>query len=160
MKELRAKDIMSKDVVWVSESTSVAEAANLFMEEMITGAPVVNDNGVMTGVVSLRDFVKNGMTTERFVPDGDKKTVYYEESWDLPLSEDEARGFHLESHQDLLVKEIMTPVLFNADVNTPVSELAQMMLRGRIHRVIVLNGDELAGIVTTMDMLKVICEHI
>ncbi len=158
MKNIRAKDIMSKDVVWVTETTSVAEAANLFMEEMITGAPVVNDKGVMTGVVSLRDFVKNGMTTERFVPDGDKKTVYYEESWDLPLSEEEARGFHLESHQDLQVREIMTPVLFNADVNTPVADLAQMMLRGRIHRVIVLDGDELAGIVTTMDMLKVICE--
>ncbi len=160
MKDIRAKDIMSKDVVWVTENTSVAEAASLFMEEMITGAPVVNEQGVMTGVVSLRDFVKNGMTTERFVPDGDKKTVYYEESWDLPLSEDEARGFHLESQQDLLIKEVMTPVLFNADVNTPVSELAQMMLRGRIHRVIVLDGDELAGIVTTMDMLKVVCEYV
>lgn len=155
MKQLTAKDIMSKDVVWVNEDTSVSEAANLFMEELISGAPVVDNNGVMTGVVSLRDLVKNGMTTQRFVQ-GESKTVYYEESWELPLSREEVESFHLEDNQALTIKEVMTPVLFNVDLNTPINELAEMMLRGRIHRVIVLDGDELAGIVTSMDMLKVI----
>lgn len=157
MEHLCAKDIMSKDVVWVTENTTVAEAAGLFTEEMITGAPVVDSSGVMTGVVSLRDLVKNGMTTQRFVPiNSDRQTVYYDESWELPLSPEEVESFHLESNQSLTIKEVMTPVLFNVDVNTPITELAQMMLRGRIHRVIVLDGDELAGIVTSMDMLKVI----
>lgn len=155
MNQLTAKDIMSKDVVWVNEETSVAEAANLFMEELISGAPVVDSNGVMTGVVSLRDLVKNGMTTQRFVQ-GESKTVYYEESWELPLSREEVESFHLEENQQLTIKEVMTPVLFNVDIHTPITDLAEMMLRGRIHRVIVLDGDELAGIVTSMDMLKVI----
>ena len=156
MKELTAKDIMTKDVVWVHEHTTVTEAAELFSREMISGAPVVDAAGVMTGVVSLRDLIKNGGTTQKFVADDQAgRSVYFEESWELPLSEDEVAGFHLED-QSLTIKDVMTPVLFNVDLHTPVSELAQMMLRGRIHRVIVLDGDELAGIVTTMDMLKVL----
>ena len=157
MKNLVAKDIMSKNVIWVSEQMSVVEAANLFSEEMISGAPVVDKHGVMIGVVSLRDLLKSGMTTQRFVPNhSERNTVYYDESWELPLSQEEAESFHIESNQALAIKDVMTPVLFNVDINTSVKDLAQMMLRGRIHRVIVLDGDELAGIVTTMDMLKAI----
>ena len=48
MRKLFAKDVMSKDVVYVNENTTVSEAANLFLEEMISGAPVVDDEGTMT----------------------------------------------------------------------------------------------------------------
>ena len=163
MRQLCAKDIMSKDVVWVTEDCTVAEAADLFVEEMISGAPVVDDKGVMTGVVSLRDLVKNGGTTQRFVSDSDdgrKHSVFYDESWELPLLPEEVDGFHLETNLSLTVKEVMTPTLFNVDVSTPITEIAEMMLRGRIHRVIVLEGDDLAGIVTTMDMLRAITKAI
>lgn len=155
MRKLLAKDVMSTEVVYVNENTTVTEAANLFVEEMISGAPVVDDEGNMTGVVSLRDFVKNGTTTQT-LKENDKHSVYFEQSWELPLTDDDVANFHLETNQDLTVKEIMTPVVFHVNIDTPIPQLAEMMLRGRIHRVVVLDGDELAGIVTTMDMLKVI----
>ncbi len=160
MKELTAKDIMSSNVVWIPESMTVSEASDLFVEEMISGAPVVDDTGVMTGVVSLRDFIKNGKVTERFSPKDDRNLSFYNESWELPLTREEATAFHLETNRDLTVKDIMTPVIFNAKVETPVVELAEMMLKGRIHRVVVLDNGELAGMVTTMDMLKVVCGHV
>lgn len=158
MKHLKAKDIMTTDVVWVPEEMSVGEATDLFVREMISGAPVVDANNTMTGVVSVKDFLKNDQTSERFASGDDRQTVYYNESWELPLSREEATAFHLEVQREMTVKEIMTPIVFNADMETPVVDLAQTMLKGRIHRVIILDGDELAGMVTTMDMLKVIAE--
>ncbi len=157
IKNLTAKDIMTQNVVWVPEEMTVSEASNLFVEEMISGAPVVDESGAMTGVVSLKDFLKNGRVAEKLSSRNEQNTAYYNESWELPLTKEEATAFHLEIGRDLTVKEIMTPVVFNADLNTPVINLAEMMLKGRIHRVIVLDGNELAGMVTTMDMLKAIC---
>jgi CBS domain-containing protein len=37
-----------------------------------------------------------------------------------------------------------------------IKEVAETMLKGNIHRVFVTRGNKLIGIVTTMDMLKVI----
>jgi CBS-domain-containing membrane protein len=158
MINLRAKDIMTKDVLWIPEDMTVGEATDLFVGEMISGAPVVDANNNMTGVVSIRDFLKNGEVSERFSADDDRNTVYYNESWELPLSREEATAFHMEVQREAIVKDIMTPIVFNADMETPVVELAQTMLKGRIHRVIILDGDELAGMVTSMDMLKVVAE--
>lgn len=156
MKELYAKDIMTRKVRWVPENMTVADATNLFIEEMISGAPVVDDNGDMVGVVSIKDFLKNGQVADHLEPKEEENLYSYNESWELPITQEEATAFQVKTHCELKVKEIMTPVVFNADLNTPVSELAEMMLKGRIHRVIILDGNELAGMVTSMDMLKVI----
>ena len=156
MEHLTAKDIMSTRVVWVKEEMTVSEVIELFCEEMISGAPVVNEKGILSGVVSLRDCVRHG-NTERFISSA-QKTLFYEEGWELPLSDEEVAFFHLDKNSGQAVKEIMTPMLFSVKPETPISEMADMMLKGRIHRMLVLDKDELIGIVTTMDMLKVIRE--
>jgi CBS domain-containing protein len=54
------------------------------------------------------------------------------------------------------VKDIMTPMIFELEEDATVEEAADMMLKGRIHRVFVTRDKKLIGVVTTMDMLKVI----
>jgi CBS domain-containing protein len=54
------------------------------------------------------------------------------------------------------VKDIMTPMLFKVDENTTIQEVADAMIGGRVHRLLVTHGGKVIGIVTTMDMLKVI----
>ncbi len=159
MRELTAKDIMTTKVRWIPVSTTVAEATKMFIEEMISGAPVVDDDGDMVGVVSIKDFLKNGLVADHLEPKEEDAALSYNESWELPLTEEEATAFQVKSNCDLMVKDIMTPVVFNADLHTPVTQLAEMMLKGRIHRVIILDGNELAGMVTSMDMLKVIAHR-
>ena len=159
MGELKVRDIMTTDVVWVPQDMSVSRASRLFVDEMISGAPVVDEEGAMVGVVSLRDFARNGSVTERLTTDEDTNKTFYRESWELPLTREEAERFHLETNAELSVKDVMTPTLFYVDVETPVQDVAEMMLKGRIHRVVVLENDDLTGMVTTMDMLKVICNE-
>ncbi|MGH7495293.1 MAG: CBS domain-containing protein [bacterium] len=45
---------------------------------------------------------------------------------------------------------------FTADENTPIQEVADTMLGGRIHRLMVTRNDKIIGIISTMDMLKII----
>ena len=54
----RARDIMTKDVHTINENKSLMEAS-LFLEEMdVTGVPVLDDKGAVTGFLSLRDIMK------------------------------------------------------------------------------------------------------
>lgn len=155
MEQLKARDIMTKEVVWIPENTSVSEAIKLFVDEMISGAPVVDEEGGLVGVVSLRDFARNTVITSQ-TSDDQRQSAFFYETWELPITQSEATRFHIETESDLAVKDVMTPTLFYVDVDMPVRDVAEMMLKGRIHRVVVLENDELAGLITTMDMLKAI----
>ncbi len=55
---LYASDVMIKDVITVSESMPIKEAARLFSERRITGAPVVNAEGNLVGVLSETDIIR------------------------------------------------------------------------------------------------------
>jgi CBS domain-containing protein len=54
------------------------------------------------------------------------------------------------------VREIMTPMIFKVSEEDSIQEVADIMLKGRIHRVFVTRGTLLTGIVTALDMLQVI----
>ena len=64
--------------------------------------------------------------------------------------------FHTRNDSPVQVRDIMTPMIFKVEENTGVQEVAETMLRGRIHRVFVTQGNTLTGIVTALDMLRVI----
>jgi len=55
---LTASDVMIKDVITVRESTPLKEVARLFGERKITGAPVINDQGKLVGVISETDIIR------------------------------------------------------------------------------------------------------
>src|SRR5262245_56075098 len=55
---LTASDVMIKDVITVNESTPLKEVARLFGERKITGAPVINEQGKLVGVISETDIIR------------------------------------------------------------------------------------------------------
>jgi len=55
---LKAKDIMTKEVIYVKRNTPVYEAARLLIKNDITGLPVVEDDMTLIGVVSEKDLLR------------------------------------------------------------------------------------------------------
>lgn len=55
---LRAKDIMTKNVICVKRDTPVYEAARLLIKNDVTGMPVVEDDMTLIGVVSEKDLLR------------------------------------------------------------------------------------------------------
>lgn len=55
---LRARDFMQTDVLTISPETSLLDIHRLFLEEEIHGAPVVDDSGVVRGVISTVDLLR------------------------------------------------------------------------------------------------------
>jgi CBS domain-containing protein len=55
---LRARDFMQTDVLTVSPETSILDIHRMFVEEEIHGAPVVDDDGIVRGVLSSLDLLR------------------------------------------------------------------------------------------------------
>lgn len=139
--QVTAGDVMHKRVVTVRPNMLVRELARLLDEKRISGAPVVDRDGRIVGVVSKSDLVHHEL---------DDVDAHEAEDSHLP------KGFHIESPDRTRVADIMTPSVVEVPKDAPVSGLARMMRRRRIHRVFVTQGRKLQGIVTTLDLLRLL----
>ena len=155
MNYMTAKDVMNPSVKTVPASWSIEELSQFLIDKTITGAPVVEGDGRLVGVVSLTDIVKYDSLAELSLR-ADEPHDYYLHGWESQLSPDDLSSFHVEEKPQVTVRDIMTPFLFKVHEDTPIREVADTMISGRIHRLLVTRGDNLVGIVTTMDMLQVI----
>ncbi len=158
MKNLTAKDIMNTNVISVGDDMTVHELANFFTEEMISGAPVMNKDGKLMGVVSVSDIIRNDERRAAIVHDK-QESHYYLHGWEDDLNEDEIENLHIEEDDTLTVRDIMTPLIFKVPETESISSMADTMIGGRIHRLIVTKDDKAVGIITTLDLLKVIRDY-
>lgn len=55
---MRAHQIMTRQVITVSPETSIIKAADAMLRHHISGLPVVNTAGRLTGIISEGDFVR------------------------------------------------------------------------------------------------------
>ena len=158
MKNLTAKDIMNTNVISIRDDMTVHELANFFTEEMISGAPVMNKDDKLVGVVSVSDIIRNDEQRATIVHDK-QESNYYLHGWEDDLNEDEIEDLHIEEDDALTVRDIMTPLIFKVPETECISSMADTMIGGRIHRLIVTKDDKAVGIITTLDLLKVIRDY-
>lgn len=68
---LRAKDIMTRDPITVTETMPIYEAVELAVKHGISGMPVIQDDMSLVGILSEKDLIKIIHETE----DAQNKTV-------------------------------------------------------------------------------------
>ncbi len=136
-KSLKAKDLMSREVVTLSPLTEAGAAARVFTDRRISGAPVVGKDGEILGIVSQTDLT-------RFQADA-------------PIAHwgDVADGLNDRQRDETPVIALMTPHPVVCDEETPIEEVAHLMQERRIHRVLVSRSGRLVGIISAMDLLRV-----
>ena len=139
-----AKDVMHRKIVTVPSWLTLQELVKVFAENGISGAPVVDADGSVLGVVSQTDLVRSRGEASAGIP------LYHQEI-DAPVA---SLGIHFEECDQTRVEQIMTPGAISFDEETPVEKLAGAMLERHIHRVLITRGESLVGIVTTMDLLR------
>ena len=70
------------------------------------------------------------------------------------VSETDIAEADLERVEAQPVREIMTPTAYTVPHDTAIADVARTMVTGRIHRLLVTRGGRVAGILTTLDVLK------
>ena len=170
------REIMRTELVTVGPEMSVHDLSRLLADNEISGAPVVDVDGEVLGVVSMTDIVRlagseadiqvaprplvAGEFSIEAPPEDEREEEqdvvdYFQQGHAPPLSPGAARVWAAGSDLDQYdVREIMTPANFYIHPDSDLRELAAFLLRGRIHRALVMEDDRLVGIVTTVDLLR------
>jgi len=174
---IAVRDIMQTKVVSVTADTSARALARILADAEITGVPVVGEGGRLEGVVSQTDLVRLA-AEESYVhltasalrggvgriedPDGEpveRDPFGFFLPEDSPFSAQSFLDALPESDFDTVtVGEIMTPVSFSVPPETSLPELAEFLVRGRIHRAVVVENGRLVGIVTSNDLLRAVAD--
>jgi CBS domain-containing protein len=149
-----ARDVMIRDMIVLGPDTPLLEIHRLFVEEEIHGAPVVDEQDRVLGVVSTLDLLR--ATDETESTDDDRSTYYRDGSsasamgWiDLP---EETR----ERARNLTASDVMTKELVRVSPEATLREVATTMLQQHVHRVLVVAQGNLVGVITSFDLLRVL----
>ena len=149
----RARDIMNTNVISVSSSMDLRDLAKLFLEKGITGAPVVDTEGNLSGVISQTDLIYYNLTRDdELVFDSHFYQSARVEGRHIPS------GFQIEDTNTGCVEDVMTPVVHSVTERASVDSVARLMTRQHIHRVIVRRGRKVAGIISALDVLGALKE--
>jgi CBS domain-containing protein len=143
-----AGDVMRKDVITIRDDWDIREVLRIFEERGISGAPVLDRGGNLVGVLSVTDIARAEAMRGRLR----EESAFYR----MPETEKVPEGFQLERYEAIPASEVMTPVVIDAAEDTPVSRLATIMIDLHIHRVIITRGSKLLGIVTSLDLLRLL----
>lgn len=148
--DVTVEEIMVKDVVCVHTSVSLQELVEIFFSKSVSGVPVIDDDSKLVGIISKTDLVTHGLEKEL-------NTIIGTKMADSSLSD-------LPDFDNLLgpepsqstVGEIMTSPVITAEPRTKVSKIAGIMLENKIHRVVITKKDLVVGIVSSMDLLRLL----
>lgn len=152
MRKITASDLMNPGVVTVGEDLTVQELARFLLDNEISGAPVVDSQGRAVGVVSMVDIATAASEEEATGGPG-----FYDAGWHAGLDDDPS---DFEGDDDeLQVADIMNPEVHAVEEDAPVSEVATLMLEKHVHRLLVMRGEEIVGIISTSDLLGLLVDE-
>lgn len=152
---LCAKDIMTPNIKSVPHTWTMQKFSTFLSDNDIIGSPVANEKGDIIGIATLKDIADFHF---------DASSSVYESQ----LDEEEAKEvrrlrmmiFEGFASMPVEVNDIMTPIVISVTEETPISEVAQLMMSEHLHRIFVKNDGEVTGIITTYDLLKIIVDNI
>ena len=148
-----ARNVMTSPVVSVQESTLVKELVGLLKENSISGVPVIDDDGILVGVISITDLLAANIGDDEF----GQADFHTSPSMDglselndlLSPSED------VEGHP---VGELMSRKSVTIEETCLIGSMSKTLVTHRIHRLIVVREGRPVGIVSVGDILRALSD--
>jgi len=153
MKWNSAEDLMTTDVKTVDADWPIDRVARFLTDHDISGAPVVDD-GQLVGVISLTDVARYNGTAGN--PASEQPAAFYRTELENKYAEEDLNDLRVSQGSDTTAEHVMTPQVYDVNEHTSVQQVAQVMHRSGIHRVFVTADGQIRGVITALDMLKVV----
>lgn len=128
---MRVSELMQRAVKTVGPDAAVNDAVVTLADSHISALPVVDRMGRMVGVVSSTDI----LTSEAEAGDATAREALFEET---------------------VVRDIMTLHPLTVLPDAEVREAAQQMLYADIHRLFVVEGERVVGVISTTDIMRAV----
>jgi CBS domain-containing protein len=137
-----AKDVMTENVISVSEDTPIHEVVGLLLKYRISGVPVVDGARRVVGIISEGDLLR---------PEGASRAATQRSWWLEAVSAGQTMSY--EKAHGRTAGVVMTRNVVTVDADTPLNEIARLLEHHHIKRVPVLSDGRLAGIVSRANLL-------
>ncbi len=149
MKDKTVRDIMTTSVITVTPDTSIKEFVKLLERNRINGAPVVDENSRLVGIVTEADVVDQSRKIH--IPSffNFMDSVIFLE--DPSILEKEIKKMTGTKVRDIMTEEVKT-----VTPDTPVQEVATLMADKHFNTIPVVDGDKVVGIVGRWDVVKLV----
>jgi len=134
--ELRVKDVMSPANVCLHREATVAEAVQALVGAAVQGAPVLDELGELVGVVSTTDLLV--AMAPSFRPG-------------KPLDVHALHDLKRQHIHDLVERSPVT-----CDETLGVADACQLMVRERVHRIVVIRANAPVGLVSAIDLVRAV----
>lgn len=144
---LTAGDIMTTEVHTVSPQTDIKVLAKIFIEQNVNAMPVVDEDGVLLGMVTQTDLVEQDKPLH--IP-----TVISLFDWVIYLESpkkflEEVRKVTARKVEEIYSKDVVT-----CAPDTPVATVASLMVDNKAHLVPVVDDGRMVGVVARLDIIR------
>ncbi len=144
---MKAKDIMTRDVITVGADTEIIQAAKLMLDNHLSGLPVVDDEGHVEGIICQSDLIaqQKKIRLPSFFVLLDSM---------IPLSSQKNIEKEVKKMAAFKVSDAMTPDPITVDPETSLEDVATLMVKHNIHTLPVTEQGTLVGIIGKEDILR------
>jgi CBS domain-containing protein len=146
---LKARDIMTKEVITVTADTEITQAAKLLLENHFNGLPVVDNRGKLIGIICQDDLI----VQQKRLPLPSLFTFF---DGIIPLTSYRSMEKEVDKILASKVSQAMTVDPITIDPDTGLEDIATLMVNNNIHTLPVLEGGRLVGIIGKEDILRTI----
>jgi CBS domain-containing protein len=129
--DMRVSELMQKDVKTVGPDAVVNDVVVSLADSHISALAVVDGMGRMVGVISSTDI----LTSEAEAQDAVEREALFEQ---------------------MVVRDIMTRRPLTVSPEADLREAARQMLYADVHRLFVVDGDRVVGVISTTDIMRAV----
>ncbi|ESZ68750.1 CBS domain-containing protein [Mesorhizobium sp. L103C105A0] len=141
---MQAEAIMSKPVIAIDPSASIAEAAGLMLTNKISGLPVIRSDGSLMGIVSEGDFLRRReLGTQRKRP-----------RWLEFLVGPGSLAQEYVLANGRLVEEVMSDSVLTAPPTASIEQIVELMIKHRVKRIPIVEHGMVVGMIARSDLLR------
>ena len=157
-KQATAADIMTSSLVCARPDQDLRSVEDMLISSRIGGVPVV-ERDKLVGVISRSDITRVEVLMRSLDGAVSDAVAYSEAESDgfQHSQQPEFGGFRQRLFQ-LKAKDAMRDQVVTCRPETSVVDIAQAMVKQHIHRVIVVDGDKPVGIVSSLDIVRMVSE--
>jgi len=147
-----AQTIMSPTLLSAYEGWTIHRLAEFFIKHNISGAPVIASDHELVGVVTVSDIFKFSNMDERNRREALRN--YYREACEIELDETSLREWSTHAEKNCTVHQIMKKEIISVEKEFSIEQIAAVMVKNNVHRVVVTDHKIALGVITTMDILR------
>jgi len=154
MVKLHVRDVMTTQVVTLKGTDTIKHATVLFALHTISGAPVVDDDRHLIGIISETDIL------ELIVKYQDQLSIDHPAAYmltspmdDTADNEDKDVKAAGDAISKMLVKDIMTRTVLTTTPDAMIVDVVEEMIKTNVNRVPVLEKGILVGIISRGDII-------